>query len=89
MIPKVVHRISLGSASSPPRFSDAAVQWPKCFPDYELMLWHNKNMADLQLPSLWFSAKIYAEQADIARYWEQQLAGRQLFQNDDGVMDGG
>jgi hypothetical protein len=53
------------------------------------MLWHNKNMADLQLPSLWFSAKIYAEQADIARYWEQQLAGRQLFQNDDGVMDGG
>ena len=32
------------------------------------MLWRDKDMAELRLPSLWSSAKTYAEQADVARY---------------------
>ena len=68
MIPKVVHRIWLGSASPPPIFSDATVAWQKFFSDYALILWRDKDMAELHLPSLWSSAKTYAEQADIARY---------------------
>lgn len=68
MIPKTVHGIWLGPAPLPPIFSDATASWQELFPDYELVLWRDKDMAELQLPSFWSSARTYAEQADIARY---------------------
>jgi hypothetical protein len=75
VIPKAVHRIWLGPASLPPSFSDATASWRKFFPDYELMLWRDKDMAELRLPSLWFSAQTYAERADIARYRIMSMYG--------------
>ncbi len=75
MIPKVLHRIWLGSSAVPPGFSDATASWQKFFPDYELTLWRDRDMVNLGLPSLWFSAKTYAERADIARYLIMSMYG--------------
>ena len=71
----MIHRIWLGPASPPQRFYDATASWQEFFPDYELVLWRDKDMAELRLPSLWSSAKTYAERADIARYRIMRMYG--------------
>lgn len=67
MIPRVIHRIWLGS-DLPEALSGAANQWRAYFPDYEMKLWDDRSLTQLGMPRHWFSAQTYAERSDIARY---------------------
>ncbi len=67
MIPKVIHRIWIGTAE-PPHLAAMTRSWRTHFPDYRLEWWTGERLADLGMPVHWHRAHTYAEKADIARY---------------------
>ena len=66
MIPRVLHRIWLGS---PVREEHDLIweRWRSLFPDYELVTWAEAQLADVGLPEHFETARTFAEQSDIAR----------------------
>ena len=67
MIPKIIHRIWMGSPR-PPHLEAMTRRWQTHFPDYRLEWWTGERLTDLGMPVHWHTARTYAEKADIARY---------------------
>jgi len=67
VIPKVIHRIWLGS-SLPAAAAELGGHWERLFPDYRLELWTDERLLRLGMPRRWFAARTYAERSDVARY---------------------
>ena len=66
MIPKLVHRIWLGS-SVPREYDSVWAAWREMFPEYELRTWTESELRQLGVPAYLWAARTYAEQSDIAR----------------------
>jgi len=74
MIPRIIHRIWLGSAI-PAEFESIWQRWRALFPEYKLVTWGEKDLAQLSMPSHYFRARTYAERSDIARLRIMQQVG--------------
>lgn len=68
-IPKKIHQIWLGSPV-PDRFARYAATWKEHHPDWDYILWTDKEIAQLTLENqeIYDRAINYAERSDIARY---------------------
>lgn len=66
-IPKLVHRIWLGS-ELPEEFFEHTKAWNTHFPDYHLETWDETSLTELGMPEAFFTGLTYAERSDIARY---------------------
>lgn len=68
-IPKKIHQIWLGSPL-PDKFARFAASWKKYHPEWEYILWTDKDIAKLNLENkaIYDHAINYAERSDIARY---------------------
>ncbi|MDF2614693.1 MAG: hypothetical protein K0S71_2479 [Clostridia bacterium] len=68
LIPKVFHRIWIGSKPMPQEFIEYGETWKKHHPDWEMKLWTDENMIVLQNQDAYNNALHFAQKADLARY---------------------
>jgi len=71
MIPKIIHYIWLGTAEYPPLVKECIASWKKHLPDYELRLWNEKDITQIEVPWLTecLQAGNWAFAADFIRLW--------------------
>ncbi len=69
IIPKIIHQVWLGGAI-PQNYQYYLETWRKHHPDWEIKIWSKDDILKENFPNidLFFLARSYAEQADIARY---------------------
>lgn len=70
IIPKVIHQIWLGEDEMPRNYQYFSETWRQYHPDWKIKIWNKEDILKENFPSidLFFLARSYAEQADIARY---------------------
>lgn len=68
MIPRIIHRIWLGSAPMPAEFERYGETWRRHHRDWELRLWTDENMPKLRFPDALERARNHGERSDLLRY---------------------
>ncbi len=70
IIPKIIHQIWLGNNPIPANYKYYLETWRKYHPNWEIKLWTEKEILAENFTSmdLFYKARGYAEQSDIARY---------------------
>lgn len=70
IIPKIIHQIWLGKSPMPKNYQYFLETWRQNHPDWEIKVWNQEDILKENFPNidLFFLARSYAEQADIARY---------------------
>lgn len=70
IIPKVIHQIWLGEDDMPKNYQYFSETWRQYHPDWKIKIWNKEDILKENFPNidLFFLARSYAEQADIARY---------------------
>ncbi|MAV84870.1 MAG: hypothetical protein CML11_03545 [Puniceicoccaceae bacterium] len=64
-IPKIIHQIWLGPLEPP---KEAMQSWKKLHPDWEHVLWTEKNLPKLKNQDAFDRSEAYSQKADILRY---------------------
>lgn len=64
-IPKIIHQIWLGPLEPP---NEAMQSWKKLHPDWEYILWTEKNLPELKNQDAFDRSEAYSQKADILRY---------------------
>lgn len=80
MIPKILHQVWVGGNPLPERERRWSQSWKKLHPDWNHILWTEKNIQQLEmsqnsLKAISNAEGIYACQADIIRYWAVRRHG--------------
>ncbi len=70
IIPKTIHQIWLGKSPMPKNYQYFLETWRQHHPDWQIKVWNQEDILKENFPNidLFFLARSYAEQADIARY---------------------
>lgn len=68
MIPKIIHFVWVGKQKPPPRMYSCWESFSKTCPDYEIKLWNDGNIAELNLPEEYNFSKNPAQKSDFIRY---------------------
>lgn len=68
-IPRILHRIWVGTEPMPDDFAAFGEEWSRMHPDWEHHLWTEENLpADLERREILDTSRIPAERADLLRY---------------------
>jgi mannosyltransferase OCH1-like enzyme len=67
-IPKILHRVWIGSVQKPDEYDMFWHGWQNLHPDWTFMDWHDGNVSELELYPLIQQTRSPASGADIARY---------------------
>jgi mannosyltransferase OCH1-like enzyme len=68
MIPKVFHRIWLGTGQMPDEFVQYGETWKKLHPDWAMQLWTDENLPEIINQQEFLQAETTAQKTDILRY---------------------
>lgn len=68
MIPKIFHRIWLGSNPMPARFVQFGKTWLKQHPDWTMQLWTDENLPPLINEQEFLQAETNSQKSDVLRY---------------------
>ncbi len=67
MIPKVIHRVWLGTDPMPDEFEHYGETWRRHHPDWEMQLWTDSHMPELRFPDALDRCRNHGERSDILR----------------------
>jgi len=67
-LPKILHRIWVGPDPMPASAMAHAESWKRLHPDWEMMLWTDANLPQIQNKFIYDGTGILAQKADILRY---------------------
>lgn len=68
MIPRVIHRIWLGSEDMPGAYQEFGETWTRHHPAWELWLWTDENLPEFSYPEAFERGRNPAERSDVLRY---------------------
>lgn len=67
MIPRVIHRVWLGTDPMPEEFEYYGETWREHHPDWEMRLWTDDNLPELRFPDALERCRNHGERSDILR----------------------
>ncbi|HEV2074761.1 MAG TPA: glycosyltransferase [Thermoleophilaceae bacterium] len=67
MIPRLIHRVWLGSDPMPEEFEHYAETWRAHHPDWEMRLWTDTNLPELRFPEALERCRNHGERSDVLR----------------------
>jgi hypothetical protein len=67
MIPKVIHRVWLGTDPMPEEFEHYGETWRHHHPDWEMRLWTDSNLPELRFPDAFERCRNHGERSDVLR----------------------
>jgi hypothetical protein len=67
MIPRVIHRVWLGSDEMPEEFQHYGETWRRHHPDWEMRLWTDSNLPELRFPEAFERCRNHGERSDVLR----------------------
>jgi len=67
MIPRVIHRVWLGSDPMPEEFEHYGETWKQHHPDWEMRLWTDSNLPELRFPEAFERCRNHGERSDVLR----------------------
>lgn len=67
MIPKVIHRVWLGSEQMPQEFVEWGESWERHHPEWEMRLWTDDNLPELRYPDALERCRNHGEASDVLR----------------------
>jgi inositol phosphorylceramide mannosyltransferase catalytic subunit len=67
MIPRVIHRVWLGTDPMPEEFEHYGETWQRHHPDWEMRLWTDSNLPELRYPDALERCRNHGERSDILR----------------------
>ncbi len=67
MIPRLIHRVWLGSESMPEEFEHYGETWQRHHPEWEMRLWTSDNLPELRFPDALDRCRNHGERSDILR----------------------
>ncbi len=67
-IPRIFHRIWLGTKALPEEFAEFGATWTAMHPSWEMRMWTDANLPPLANQALFDNAPSFAAKADILRY---------------------
>ncbi len=95
MIPRVFHRVWLGGNPLPDEFVEFGETWERHHPEWEMKLWTDDKVAELDMPEVFSRARNTSEGSDILRYELMRRFGGVYMDTDfecrrpiDGLIEG-
>jgi hypothetical protein len=67
MIPRVIHRVWLGSEPLPEEFEHYGETWKQHHPEWEMRLWTDSNLPALRFPEAFERCRNHGERSDVLR----------------------
>lgn len=67
MIPRVIHRVWLGSDEMPEEFRHYGETWERHHPEWEMRLWTDSNLPELRFPEAFDRCRNHGERSDVLR----------------------
>jgi len=67
MIPRVIHRVWLGSDPLPEEFEHYGETWKQHHPEWEMRLWTDSNLPELRFPEAFERCRNHGERSDVLR----------------------
>jgi inositol phosphorylceramide mannosyltransferase catalytic subunit len=67
MIPRVIHRVWLGTDPMPEEFEHYGETWQQHHPDWEMRLWTDSNLPELRYPDAFERCRNHGERSDVLR----------------------
>ena len=67
MIPRVIHRVWLGSDPLPEEFEHYGKTWKQHHPEWEMRLWTDSNLPELRFPEAFERCRNHGERSDVLR----------------------
>ncbi|MGI8804982.1 MAG: glycosyltransferase family 32 protein [Thermoleophilaceae bacterium] len=67
MIPRVIHRVWLGSEPLPEEFEHYGETWKQHHPEWEMRLWTDSNLPELRFPEAFERCRNHGERSDVLR----------------------
>jgi len=67
-IPRIIHRIWLGTKPLPDRYREFGESWSRHHPDWEMRLWTDENLPEFTHPGAFERCRNFAEASDVVRY---------------------